>query len=264
MFGEARGAVETKPIPCGKCLLCRKAQSLEWFVRLYCESFLHERACAVTLTYRDEDLPRAGEWTPRDLVLFMARLRKAEGAGIRAYMQGEYSPAKLRPHYHGLLFGYFPSDAIRSGGGGSASWRSPELERLWGLGDSLKVQECSPGTARYVAGHTVSKLLSDLPAGFGEVPSYKSRGLGRGFFERYRDQLLAHDCIRVRDSEGAYGLPRFFDKLAAQIDPLLVRDLKDRRAERAAEGDFHDPARVEARAVILDRELRSKRQSRAD
>lgn len=268
VLGEHRKAVRSVPLPCGVCILCKEATAKEWFVRLYSERHCHKEAFALTLTYAPEHLPRQGVWSARDLILFAKRVRKAHGDGLRFYVAGEYSPTRFRPHYHGVVYGWFPKDARRyayDSKGSLCSWRSSELTELWGKCDkgALVIQEFSPGVAKYVCGHVTAKLLQPVPAGWDAPPSYKSRGLGRGFYERFRGQLLGQDRIAIT-GPNAYGVPRFFDKLTEAVDPVLLAELKAQREFRAASSDYRDPERVQARALMLESQLRAKARAKLE
>lgn len=74
------------------------------------EAHKHEHSSFVTLTYSDEFLPKNNSLIPRDLTLFLKRLRRRLGAEIytktlRYYACGEYGTYSERPHYHLAIFG---------------------------------------------------------------------------------------------------------------------------------------------------------------
>lgn len=102
-------------VPCGKCAACLSKRRCDWMTRLFFEYHDHSRGAFVTLTYNDDNLPTVvdketgacvGTLVKRDLQLFMKRLRKRLGNGIRFFAVGEYGSTTFRPHYHMLLFGY--------------------------------------------------------------------------------------------------------------------------------------------------------------
>ena len=93
-------------VPCGQCIGCRLERSRQWAIRCYHEASMYERNSFVTLTYDDESLPLGGTLVFRDFQLFMKRLRKQYGAGIRFYACGEYGEKFGRPHYHVCLFNF--------------------------------------------------------------------------------------------------------------------------------------------------------------
>lgn len=259
--------VRVQPIPCGRCVLCVKHQRDEWYRRCALERFSHKDACAITLTYSDEQLPSDGSWSPGDVRAFLKRLRRhLDYLGrprIRFFIMPEYSPAPVyRPHYHGVLFSYWPEDAKRCSTSGRDLYGSAELERLWGHG-FVSVQPFSAGTVRYAVGHATGKLSlrEELPRHLRPLASLKSAGLGRGFFEDFESQLVSQDSVVIDGCK--VGLPRYFDKRIAAKDESLLLELKAAREARALlSPELRDAARLEAKAEILLSRERSKKARR--
>ena len=129
------GCLLDKPVelPCGRCIGCKLERARQWAVRCMHEAALHEANCFVTLTYEDDKLPPDGGLRPRDFVLFMKRLRKRYGNGIRFFHCGEYGEKFLRPHHHVLLFNHdWPDKRVcRTSKSGESLYSSGELESLW-------------------------------------------------------------------------------------------------------------------------------------
>lgn len=89
---------------CGQCMPCRFNRRRVWTGRLLLESDLYPVSCFATLTYDKDHVP--GELVPRDLQLFLKRLRKRLfPQKVRFYGVGEYGDVNLRPHFHIVLFG---------------------------------------------------------------------------------------------------------------------------------------------------------------
>lgn len=105
---------EKGPLPCGKCISCLQRRTSDWSVRLKQEYSQCTSCYFVTLTYREENVPRVlinndmvNVLCKRDLQLFLKRIRKAiEPDRIRFFACGEYGPSTLRPHYHMILFNF--------------------------------------------------------------------------------------------------------------------------------------------------------------
>uniref|UniRef100_A0AAU8AUX0 Replication initiator protein n=1 Tax=Dulem virus 99 TaxID=3145810 RepID=A0AAU8AUX0_9VIRU len=102
-------------VPCGKCAACLCRRKRDWMNRLWFEYHDHSTGAFVTLTYDDSHLNYSVEESTgecfntlckRDLQLFLKRLRKQLGNGIRFFAVGEYGTTTARPHYHLLIFGY--------------------------------------------------------------------------------------------------------------------------------------------------------------
>ena len=150
--------------PCGACPECFSARKGRIALLCYAESFSHANNCMITLTYdnyaRDKNNRIIGELPPdrdlkvnrRDIQLFMKRLRKRFGPGIKVFGSAEYGSLTHRAHYHLLLFGVSFSDAvpIKKSKRGNTIYSSALLNKLWGNGictvDSVTV---SPSIASY-------------------------------------------------------------------------------------------------------------------
>lgn len=175
-------ATDGIPFPCGQCLPCRINRRRVWTLRLMLESYYHEKASFVTLTYRDDDLPRAlcsgvPVLEKRDLQLWVKRLRKFfDRPGIRYYAAGEYGSRTHRPHYHIILFGVSPEEldpewAVyggRSGGEKGMERRSTPLSKTWPYG-LVHVGEVTRESIQYCAGYVTKKLTKK---GDGYVPEF--------------------------------------------------------------------------------------------
>ena len=117
-------------MPCGRCSHCRLKRSREWAIRCMHEASLYVPTvdnpsgrgnCFITLTYNNAHLPEHDSLCKRDFQLFMKRLRKRFGSGIRYYMCGEYGGKYGRPLYHALLFNCFFPDRKKHSTGDSGS-----------------------------------------------------------------------------------------------------------------------------------------------
>jgi hypothetical protein len=155
-------------LPCGQCSGCRLQRSQHWAIRCMHELDDHQSSCFLTLTYAPEHLPKDGSLQPRDFVLFMKRLRKKYGAGIRFFHCGEYGDKLMRPHHHAIIFGFDFSDKetfrIRKGTSYSVAidrdvtyYTSPSLTALWGKGHCL-IGQVTYQSIAYVARYILKKV----------------------------------------------------------------------------------------------------------
>lgn len=100
-------------VPCNSCECCtaRKMNSLTQQIEFELLDSQYEDTLNffVTLTYRDEFLPKNNELSPREVQLFMKRLRKLVGTEIgykyvrpiKVVYSGEYGKRNTkRPHFH--------------------------------------------------------------------------------------------------------------------------------------------------------------------
>lgn len=98
------------PIPCRKCLLCRKKTASEWSFRAVAETqYSNCVPYFVTLTYDNNTLPADGV-NKKDIQLFLKRLRANLYRKhnyldkIRYFAVSEYGSKTHRAHYHLILW----------------------------------------------------------------------------------------------------------------------------------------------------------------
>jgi len=178
---------------CGNCLPCRINYRDLWTMRLLMESqsYAVDECLFVTLTYDQENVPRNGSLQPRDLALFLKRLRKRIAPKrLRYYGIGEYGEQGERPHYHLILFGVRSLDAVRE------SWAK-------GL---VHVGTFSEQSAAYVTGYVTNfrkgrtELEKERLGGrYREFASISRRpyGLGAAAMGRVASVLLTKDGSRA-------------------------------------------------------------------
>ena len=101
---EARfGHGQIIPLPCGKCLACRKSKAREWAVRCVLEATEYEDNCFITLTYDENFYNPSKVGLREDLTNFFKRVRK--DYEFRYFACCERGTEKGRYHFHALLFG---------------------------------------------------------------------------------------------------------------------------------------------------------------
>lgn len=219
-------------LPCCKCAECLYQKSLEWSYRIMLEAKEYKRSCFVTLTYKDNPV----SLNKRDYQLFMKRFRKKLGS-TRYFVCGEYGSKGKRPHYHIILFGYWPSDAelvYNKKGELTPYYSSKELEDLWGLG-FVTVGELTQYDARYCAKYM--QKLQSMPPEFVQpfVSMSLKPGIGYKYYEDHKEALLRSDKIYFH---GDYiKLPKYFLSKALNGTPEYLDDylrLKDYRAIKAS------------------------------
>lgn len=222
-------------LPCGSCDACILARRKLWSLRCYAESLYHEQNCFVTLTYDDAHVPQ--ELLKADFQKFIKTLRNY-GYNVRYYGCGEYGShgtgfgvdrTQGRPHYHIVLFGFFPFDAVyySKSKSGFPQYSSRTLTNIWNKG-MVMCSEFSPEVAAYVAGYVDKKykqkdcftLMSKRP-GLGE----------RYFFDHYLEFYEA-DSLVTNFGSHVSSIPRYFDKLAEKIG-LDLSAIKDNRIHMA-------------------------------
>jgi len=261
-------------IACGQCVGCRVARAHAWALRCTHEAQMMQESgrssCFVTLTYTPQDLPSDLSLNIRDWQLFAKKLRKRKGP-FRFFMCGEYGDTNLRPHYHALLFGHdFADDRIEHSKNalGDQLYVSPELQGIWGKG-LVTLGKVTWQSAAYCSGYIVTKNRADSRRyrrndGVKEWyvrPEFslmsRRPGVGATWFQKYGSDafpsdFLIHDGRRRR-------VPKYYDRLQAEIDPTLLDDVVSERvlrARRSAAALTYE--RLEARELILERGLAPK------
>lgn len=137
------------------------------------EQLSHGDSCFATFTYADVPAghhgpPRFNVWSlvPRDLTLFLKRLRKARGP-FRYYAVGEYGTRYGRAHFHAALFGVSVLE-----------WDI--VQRAWDHG-RIHLGDLTRQSAGYIAGYVTKKLTKEGAEGlFGRHPEFARWSTGRG------------------------------------------------------------------------------------
>lgn len=245
-------------IPCGQCVGCRLERSRQWAMRCVHEKRMHADNCFVTLTYDNDHLPGFGTLVKRDLQLFMKRLRKEKGDGIRFYACGEYGDINKRPHYHVILFNLDFNDKKEIGRNrrGDRYYNSDDLRRIWGLGNVL-LGDVTFDSCAYVARYVMKKITGeasgahyDVVDGDGVVyrrlPEFtvmsRRPGIGAGWFAKYGEHAYQHDSVIINGR--LCRPPRFYDGRFELLDSKRMDVIKEKR-RRAADREEHVRRRLE-------------------
>ena len=220
-------------IPCGKCDSCVEQRTKSWAIRCCLEAGQYDDNCFLTLTYSSSCLPYVSK---KDIFKFIKRLRNKYGSGIRYYGVFEYGTMSDRPHFHIILFNFFPGDSeiVAPGPFGGFYYKSKELQSLWKFG-FVSIGDLSFNSCAYVARYCNKKIKDN--GVIHKIPefSFMSRrpGIGEVYFREHFDSLVNTDKIYA-PIEGRYVFSsfRYFDKLIEKIDPNKLQELKDRRISR--------------------------------
>lgn len=272
-FSKSTGSGNELIIPCGQCIGCRLERSRQWAVRCIHEASLYgNRNVFVTLTYSPEHLPKDGSLDYRHFQLFMKRLRKKYGSGVRFYMCGEYGDQTARPHYHAILFNIAFDDRVpwRKTPTGYTQYRSSSLESLWGLGN-CEFGDVTFKSAAYVARYIMKKVTGDQAAFHycdidietGEVlhevkPEFNNMsrrpGIGRGWIEKFTSDVYPGDFVVVNGKRQRP--PRYYDKFFEAVDPKEFDHLcLERRLETRKASANMTPARLAVRERVAQANL---------
>jgi hypothetical protein len=215
-------------IPCGKCIGCKLEHSRQWALRCMNEKRLHSDSSFITLTYDNAHLPSGGTLVKRDLQLFMKRLRKEFGNGVRFFACGEYGEKSLRPHYHVLLLNKdFVDKKSVSSGSEYTLYTSALLSKLWTYGTHV-IGDVNFESAAYVARYCTKKITGPSAEKHynGREPEFlvmsRRPGIGTGYLDKYHSEMYTHDNIIINGIPSS--LPRFYDtKYASRNDTCEAR-----------------------------------------
>jgi hypothetical protein len=144
------------------CYACHQNRALNWGLKGYFESLLHDDSSFITFTYADKHLPTNAQLRYDDVTLAIKRLRrhveyrKGSGYSPRYLYSGEYGDRYGRPHYHMALFGYRPDDLIFVGKAknGDDRFTSATLTKLWGKGH-VEVGQVTMASILYICNYII-------------------------------------------------------------------------------------------------------------
>jgi len=241
---------DTVHVPCGRCLNCINTRIRSWVFRLEQELAISESSAFVTLTYRDEHLPKTESGLPTldkdDLTRFFKRLRHhnkkvigqddlrrgVKGGGlitkpIKYYAVGEYGEQDKRPHYHIILFN---CGSIET------------LYEAWEMG-LIHSGTVTSASMAYVAGY-INQPDKKPIKGSEQVKNFSvmSKGLGASYMtEDIRNNLRDHNNYVINSHGQKLALPRYYKeakKLPYKFDELdklaLRHKANDARKENEA------------------------------
>lgn len=233
-------------IPCGQCIGCKLEFARRWAVRCMHEAKMHESNCFVTLTYDDDHLPPDLSLCHPHFVAFFKRLREyLRSIGhppIRFFMGGEYGEKYSRPHYHSLIFGFYPEDKVfwKMSDSGYPVYTSALLDKAWRFG-RVYVGDVTFESASYVARYCLKKSNDGYPrreildVTTGEIITRAHEygkmslrpGIGASFVEKYARDIFMNDRVVVNGHVSP--LPRYYDILLERESPLLLAEHKAKR-----------------------------------
>lgn len=276
-------------IPCGNCVGCRQDTAEEWAIRCYHESMMHSASSFLTLTYSDEHLPEDFSVSLREVQLFLKKLRKQYGKGLRYFAASEYGTRTFRPHYHMLAYGVdFRSDRkVYTQTPQGPLYTSETLANIWGKGF------CTVGSVTLNSAFYCIQYVFDVRGGeqaaeryvqmnpvTGDIVTCKpefrtmSRNLGQSWFNKYKADTFPSDFLVIDGRQ--YAVPRYYQKLlekeakpvsrtlpaydltinSNEFRELQLNRLKRRRADR---NEHKTPERLAVRETIHQLKLNKRK-----
>ncbi len=254
-------------LPCNKCLSCKLRKAKQWALRCWHESQMHEQSSFVTFTYDDKHLPPFGDLRHSDFQLFMKRLRHRY-PGVSYFMCGEYGDLTNRPHYHALLFGYYPKDAkYHRTQNNNRYYKSEELDYFWkqGFTDTTNVSYKSAG---YIARYTLKKQLPDEATQdrytyldhnqnlqlkqFEYIRMSLNPAIGLSWIKKYAEQTIRHDYVLDPDGNKCPVPKYYLDYLASEVCEETSENNKNKRIEKARTNPDNCPSRLAAKEICVE------------
>lgn len=232
------------PLPCGKCIGCRKRRSEDWALRCFHESLSYEFNSFLTLTFDDDHLPSDGSLNRKDVQKFIKRLRErlsrtSPETKIRYFACGEYGEHYGRPHYHIIIFNYgFPDKYVFQVKNGNYLYRSDELEKLWPFGQS-SIGVASMATMRYCIKYSVKaqfdkELYPHLLPPFIQMSTRPA--IGENYFLKYKHELLDNGCVVSNGRK--FAIPRAYTKKYDDEEKEQVAEERATKSKRVKQSAF--------------------------
>lgn len=231
--------LEPFAFPCRKCLACRLNIAREKAIRAVHESKIHEGNIFLTLTYNEKNLPTNGKLNYLDFQLFMKRLRSeimapyikkansrlnnlakerylkyiSKKFHISYMVTGEYGDKTKRPHWHAIIFNYYPTDAKYkyTSDHGENVFTSQEISDLWNRGN-IEFGTVTMDSAGYVARYAAKKLAHGKDQEHEYHPIHKTsskHAIGKKWIEKYYKDVFSKGYIVLPDGQKA-GIPRYY------------------------------------------------------
>lgn len=257
LYDKAKACDHAYIVPCGQCIGCRLERSRQWAIRISQEASLYENNCFITLTYMEKCCPSS--LVLRDFQLFMKRLRKKYGNGIRFFHCGEYGDLNGRPHYHAALLNFdFPDKKLYYSSNGFNYYLSESLSNLWPFGIHL-ISDLTFDSAGYIARYVLKKITGDAAqdAYKDKAPPYvtmsRRPGIGAPWIERYLENVYNHDRVVVKGHESLP--PRFYDDVLKANYPEWFDYIKEQRAARFADDLNSTLQRLNVREEVAERKV---------
>lgn len=227
------GSENVIQLPCGHCESCVEKRARSWSVRCVLEAAQYDANCFLTLTYSDQCLPKNG-LCKKDLQKFIKRLRDYTGRKIRYFACGEYGEHTYRPHYHLIVFNWFPEDAkfLKDSPYGGLLFTSSILRKLWPYGHS-SVGDVSFASCGYVARYCNKKLARQNDTKEFCLMSLRP-GIGEGYIKEHLMDVYDTDRVYLKNGNRSSCSPmRYFDKVFEAVDPDAFEHVKNERVSKA-------------------------------
>lgn len=212
---------------CRKCLPCRLNGAREKAIRAVHEAKMHEGNIFLTLTYNDESLA-SERLIYEDFQLFMKKLRNTTSETISYMVTGEYGDENKRPHWHAIIFNYWPDDAKSHRETKDLKhqvWTSETINQCWDKGYN-EFGQVTIESAGYVARYAAKKLVHGNDQDHDYHPLHKTssrRAIGRSWIEQYHNHTFQNGYVNLPNGQQTK-IPRYYVDWAKKHHPELYND----------------------------------------
>ena len=240
---------EPMTVPCGQCTGCRSEYSRQWALRnMHEASLTPNNNCFITLTYNEKNLPQNNSLEKKAFPKFIRSLRqKNKGTKIRYYACGEYGDNFGRPHYHAILFNYFPSDVKPLK---KDLYSSKSISDAWRNKGYISVGNVTFQSAAYVSNYVQKKIngknklehYTNTETGEWREPEFslmsRKPGIGKKWFDKYYKDIYQTGKDGLHMNGKFMKPPKYYDLQYADLTkdtPQIMEILKQNRIEKFEE-----------------------------
>ena len=216
---------------------------------------MYEDNCFITLTYDNKNLPKNKSLDLQHFQLFMKRLRKKFGIGIRFFHCGEYGALTQRPHYHACIFNFdFQDKILWKVKNDNRLYTSQILNTLWPYG-YCTTGEVTFDSAAYVARYIMKKITGELAEDHynGRKPEYvtmsRRPGIGSTWLTKFHQEVYPSDFIIINGKK--VKPPKYYDRNLEVAEPEAFHRIKGLRL-RATKANAEDQTdrRLKTREIV--------------
>lgn len=203
-----KGSEREVVYPCRKCVICKKRDINEWYIRILSELPNWKYSNFLTLTYDDDNLPKDFSLKKEDLQKFLKRFRhQISNRPLKYFACGEYGDKTARAHYHLILF-HNEKDFIQ------------KIKDSWNLG-MVDIGTVTPKSIRYVLKYVLKN--QNVLINFHRVLKpfrLMSKGLGKSYLLNNLESLKKRGYVIV--SGYKYKVPNYYRRLDETLDDILT------------------------------------------
>lgn len=156
----------------------------------------------LTFTYAPDCLPSGGNLQYKDFSSMIKNVRNClSQRKIKFFVCGEYGTKSKRPHYHAIIFGVTPAEAVRLF----------KERNLWPYGYVDIGYSVSDRSIGYISGYCVKKVMAPPPVGCVKPFNMCSKGIGKRYCQEHTQVLVSMGCIKY--AKATFGIPRYYFKV---------------------------------------------------